>query len=689
MRTITLLLFALALPQLQGLRVIRVPVVSTVTVQDTGWVTQALELAPGRATSGLKAGAYPTQPDVLSRYPDGSIKMAAITYLATTTGPLNITTDANQTGTLQPVWPSVVTTFTPPTANTFARAIGATFTATLGSFSSADCWFSGPLMTDCRKIVRAQTSTGTLHPTLEVTYDIRSYQGGGHRVSVTLDNIFDTPGLAAVGYNADVAINGQSVWSLANLLQPVYVRARAGVNSVHGKVFIVGTDLGWASEDRAAMEAAHAVPPYRDDVDADTYGDLTETPNRYLPFQTGAVFPYMGSTGVREDLSEWPDWCIKYLVHPNEQRRAFMLAQAEASGAWSYNLTRSRTTRTPVDLKAVTFQFGFNATAAGSEYASGFAHIFPGAGANAMGPATHDFAHFGGLSYFAWLVTADRFYADQLRFSAWWRIAALDPAQRAQFPPTEMLSVHHTPEGRGIAHSLREIHDGTWLPTEREAGYWPAFFREATATTLHTLGGIIAQVPLTPAGGLRLPSLMWHLREGHPGWGNPEIGPNGEKMWGHVVWEVGKILQHMDHAMQSGLYGSYGVELRDQIVTWLLSQWRDGGVDYPPSYIGTYIMPVGYYTDAFNANTYHFYTSWKEIGAAYRKFFDNHGFLNNYGGNLCVYGPHEYPALVIAVRESLPGAAAALALSQTMPCGNGMNFLDKIKNDAAFAWRVK
>jgi len=664
--------------------------VATVIVRDPGWVTQGIELAPGRATGGLKAGEYATQTDVLSVWGDRSIKMAAITYRATATGPVPITADRRTVGSLRPVWPTVVTTFTRPDVDPFFRAIGATYTAALGSFSDADCWFSGPLMVDCRKIVRSQTASGSPHPTLEVTYDIRSYDGGGHRVSVTIDNIYDAPGIAALAFDVDVSINRSSVYNQANVLLPAYVRGRAGTNSVHGKVFLVdNVDLGWASEDRAAMESAHAVPPYRHDVDADTYTDLTDTPNRYQLFQTGYIFPAMSAAGVREELSQWPDWCVKYLVHPNENRRIFMLAQAEAGGAWSYNLTRSRTTRAPVDLESVSFKFDTNAASGGADHSEDFRHIVPGSGADELVPASIDLPHFGGYFYFPWLVTADRFYADQLRFSAWYRIAALPIADRAPFT-TEHLSVHITPEARGVAHSLREVHDASWLPTEKESGYWHDFFHHSTSTTLHTLDYIADGVSsgLTPVGGLELPSLMWLLDENHhpAGWNAPELGPSGEKMWGLVVWQIGKIVVHMDHAIQSGEY-NYGKGFRDRALAWMLGQWRDGGTDYPRSYIGTYLLPVGYYTTAGSFRSYHYYNSWDQVGAAFRKYFDNHD-LRPYGGDICTYGPHEYPALVIAIREGLSGAASALTTAEAIRCAGDATFLDKIKNDAAFAWRV-
>src|SRR5947209_7202448 len=71
-----------------------------------GWATFGQALPQGAATGGLRVGSLPTQTDVKTTWPDGSIRFAVVTVNAPAAATYPISGDAAAAGTFTPALPA-------------------------------------------------------------------------------------------------------------------------------------------------------------------------------------------------------------------------------------------------------------------------------------------------------------------------------------------------------------------------------------------------------------------------------------------------------------------------------------------------------------------------------------------------------------------------------------------------------
>src|SRR5262249_39213121 len=159
-----------------------------------GWATFGLALPQGAATDTVQVGTLPTQTDVKTKWPDGSIRFAVVTAYIPSAGAYAIAANpASAAGTFVPTWPS---------ASVSVVVTGTTFTAALPAFIGTDSWLSaGSLVREARAVVVPTDAAKNPHPLLQVVFDVRSYADGGHRVDVTVQNSRDLPIANAVTYD--------------------------------------------------------------------------------------------------------------------------------------------------------------------------------------------------------------------------------------------------------------------------------------------------------------------------------------------------------------------------------------------------------------------------------------------------------------------------------------------------------
>src|SRR4029077_6156106 len=133
-----------------------------------GWATFGEVVPQGAAVDALQVGSLPTQTDVKTRWPDGSIRSAGVTVSAPA-GPYSIAAAPAAPGSFAPQVPAASVTMT----------IGGTpYTATLPAAPAADAWLDGPLVREWRATLAPATSAGTAHPFLRVNFDTRVYDDG-------------------------------------------------------------------------------------------------------------------------------------------------------------------------------------------------------------------------------------------------------------------------------------------------------------------------------------------------------------------------------------------------------------------------------------------------------------------------------------------------------------------------------
>jgi hypothetical protein len=280
----------------------------------SGWATFGQALPRGVAATALKVGALPTQTDVKSRWPDGSIKFAVVTANVPAPGSFPVTASVAPSGTFTPALPSASVTLT---------IGGVAYVAALPSTASAELWMSGPLVYEGRSVV-TPTAGATAHAFLRVVFDTRVYVDGKGRVDVTVENVLDKTGATTVTYDAAIAVNGTPVFTKTAVQHYYLTRWR--------KIFpIAATTFASITPDFLPFQTSRILPKYlslvANQVSAPTGVD-------YDILKSGALDPNMPAHGGRAELAPYPDWTARYLVHKDQTQRGFVLANGDLSGSW-------------------------------------------------------------------------------------------------------------------------------------------------------------------------------------------------------------------------------------------------------------------------------------------------------------------------------------------------------------------
>ena len=139
------------------------PTVVANFVFSEGWATFGLALPQGTTWEGLKVGSEKTQTDVQTRWPDGSVRFAAVTAWLPKAGTYAIWTGPENPGKFQPQVPDA----------TVRLQIGnRQFTAQCPAKPSQDFWLDGPLVTEWRANVAPVDAAGAMHPFLRPSSSI-------------------------------------------------------------------------------------------------------------------------------------------------------------------------------------------------------------------------------------------------------------------------------------------------------------------------------------------------------------------------------------------------------------------------------------------------------------------------------------------------------------------------------------
>lgn len=262
----------------------------------SGWATFGHTIPQGGAHRGLQVGTLPTQTDVKSRWPDGSIRFAVLTVKAPAPASYAITASDIASGTFTPALPAASVTLT------ISRAA---YVATLPS-TTADGWLSGPLVEERRSTVAPLSADGRAHPFLRVNFDTRVYNDGQARVDVSVENMLDVAAARSTTYDTSIVLNGTEVFRRLAVQHQHLTRWRA--------VFDVGSNARAAiAPDIGVLTASRALPAYVSSI-----RDVVDT-----------------SPTPRDDIAgPLPASTARYLVHRNPRQRGFVLAQGDLSGSW-------------------------------------------------------------------------------------------------------------------------------------------------------------------------------------------------------------------------------------------------------------------------------------------------------------------------------------------------------------------
>ncbi|HXI32086.1 MAG TPA: hypothetical protein VNG89_26790, partial [Vicinamibacterales bacterium] len=356
-----------------------------------GWATFGVALPQGAAKAGVKVGALPTQTDVKVRWPDGSIRFAVVTANVPRAGALPIVAGPAATGAAAAANPQVAVTLT---------IGGRPYVATLPA-SLSDPWLSGPLVSEGRAIVAPGG-----HPFLRVIFDVRSYAGGGQRVDVTTENTLDVASADQVTYDVAIAIAGKPVFQQANVVHKYLSRWR--------QVFATGgLDESIVAPNLTAFAVATALPAYLPTV-AQPKRALTGTGVSGTGFGIlgfGDLTVPMNAHSGRPELAPYPDWTAQYLVGGRADQRAYVLRHGELAGSWGVHI-KEPDGQTFVSIDKHPYYWLDRRWVENKPIFDGPKNLMKGAA------EPGDVAHQPSLAFVPYLVTGDRFFADEMAYWA-------------------------------------------------------------------------------------------------------------------------------------------------------------------------------------------------------------------------------------------------------------------------------
>jgi hypothetical protein len=556
---------------------------------------------------GLRLGDLPTQTDVKSRWPDGSIRFAVLTAEVTRNDTYRLAEAAAVRG---PFAPKV------PAASVRLRVGDEYWTASLPAKPGSDVWLDGPLVMEWRALVVPTGAGGRPHPFLRVVWDVRVYRDGQSRLDVTVENALDRAGATKVTYDVAVVANGQTCFERPGVAHWYMTRWR--------KVFALGLSESVVRPDFEPFYEAGAVPRYLPLVSQEI---SRGSPAKFGPMQIGDLHFDMRDHGGRPELAPYPDWTARYLAHRSPEQQRYVLANGDLAGTWPVHL------REPEDgrLKGVGSgrlisiderpKFWLDSRNAAGEK--------PAGDLDATGPYAPDNAHVPSLAFVPYLVTGDRFYADETAF--WANFGLLrtfqDDFYNGRGGSKGLLAPNET---RGIAWVLRNLADAAaYLPDSDPVRDYLA---NKVVNNLKWADQY-AESHLTPLGS---------YFEGQP----PETASG--KVWSIPrPWQNNYVAWSLDHAARQGFEG--GKKLRDRLVAFQLTLFTSK--DYDRNYAGPYTLFVGTKRDGgtidwFNSLKVVFQETYTKTGSKATPFAG-------------YYGVDARLMLLIARREGLPGATEA------------------------------
>ena len=409
---------------------------ATWTVNSTGYITMGLIASEGDipAGSGVQVGAFTTQTDVLNTWADGSLRHAAVSFNATSTGAKALTVISNPGGSYSPTWPTATVVF----ETTGGSGSGNTYTATLPAFDGTNTVCNGAVCRRSWVLVTPTTAGAVEHPVIQVKFEVTSYNGSGHIVSITIQNIKNISTVDKTIANVTTTVNGSGFAGLTKAAWTIYTGTRW-----HRRTTVSLTEAV-VLHDFEPWIAANVIPRIPNTIDTKVY-DLNAESYQLGGATSGIIIfgECDGGQGNsenadRQELNPWTDWEARLFALNTEHYRQTILANANQSGGWSWQICKATDGQTLLkitedgnDALIVTDiaagQGGYSGLQ-WPEYAD-LGDPDEGAwkgtydGAASVGDRVHvDREHLVELNFVPYLLTCDTFYLDQLRFIGSWSV---------------------------------------------------------------------------------------------------------------------------------------------------------------------------------------------------------------------------------------------------------------------------
>lgn len=300
-------------------------------------------------------------------------------------------------------------------------------------------WLNGPLAKEFRIEIPAA-------PHVTVQLDIRAYRDGDVRMSVGFmnDKSF-APGRRDSVYDVNIgeAFTAEKVphHRAANWRRVFWIGEQPRLHIIH---------------DIEALTAANAIAPVdaSPGVNAGPIAERDAVLRALPPLSPALIERYMPATGGRPDIGLYPQWTSHYLAAQTEAAKRVMLANADAAGAVPWHFADDAS-GAPISIEQYQ-KFWADERGLETQYIPDRPH--PDIFASSDGGWSPDHSHKPALTAVPYLVTGDRYYADELAMQAAWAIFGRWPALREG--GTKAIDVEQV---RASAWSLRDLSDAAFL----------------------------------------------------------------------------------------------------------------------------------------------------------------------------------------------------------------------------------
>ncbi len=328
--------------------------------------------------------------------------------------------------------------------------------------------------------------------------------------------------------------------------------------------------------DLTPFNESRALPPYLPLVT-----NVVSVPSgaSYDILNSGALIANMPGHGGRPELAPYPDWTARYLVHRDVTQRDFVLANGDLSGSWPVHVREAEGgAKTGVGSERYvsldqrpTVWYDLRAQSSGVDYIHGtplpireYLSTTPGPG---QSPLIPDNAHQPSLAYVPYLLTGDRYYAEEMAFWANYSMLRTYNANGVR----GSKGILESNEVRGFGWALRNIVDA--------AAYYPdaspmkAYLSSKVTNNLTWLDAYANSLdPITNPF-----KVLWLNKR-----------PEGPDYRG--LWEENYLAYAIDRAFQQGFTG--GLAHRDAIAKFQVRLFNSEP-EYPRSAAAPYVVGVG------------------------------------------------------------------------------------------------
>jgi hypothetical protein len=583
-----------------------------------GWSTFGQVVPQGLATTGLQLGTLPTQTDIKTTWPDGSIRFAVVTAQIPSTGNYALTQGAQTTAGFTPQ--------VPPALVRFTLSDGTVYTAALPAAPSSDTWLSGPLVREWRTVITPiNVATGEAHPFLRVLFDTRSYNDGKSRVDVTVENTLDQVGATKVDYSVDILSGTQTLYHHDTLTHWYLTRWRKAFD-------LNGLTEAQVTPDLEPVFQASALPRFLSwvqNVISQPTGSTFDIEQR-----GGLTYDDMSATGGRAEIAPYPDWTALYLIFKDPIQRQFVNANGDLSGSQPIHIRNPDGSLLSLDARPKYWMdarwYPWNDGPASTAWLSDSAVV--------TGPLRPDLAHQPSLAYVPYLLTGDRYYADEMSFWASFNLIGTYPGS-GTYPNDQRqgFNLFPTNQVRGAAWGLRNLVDAAaYLP---DSDPMHAYFTRKVQQNL-AYADTYADTTHTPLGTY-FDSL--YTGPAPEDWGSTGLFIDRPWMNLYVAWSL-------DHARKQSFTG--GLHLRDSLVHFAIRLFQSSSDPtspdyYPQTYGGPYKLKIG---DVVNTGPVYYQTLREMFTATYGNPPSAPNPLVGY------YGPEERLVAMIGIENGMPGS---------------------------------